>query len=148
MHTLASLLPQEENTPGMLPSPTCERCLKHTASQQSCPDVLPAHGRGAKPLLPGERIGSIVQGWLPGVCSTWGCMAVDMYSGSHQDHANTLAQRKIIPNRNATETRKKLVLLLKKISAMTSYTFLLFRGENGAGPCLGLRCHPRLSCRC
>lgn len=64
MHTLASLLPQEENTPGVLPSTaalvTCETHLKHTASRQSCPDLLSERsqpmGEGQKPLLPAERV--------------------------------------------------------------------------------------------
>lgn len=125
-----------------LPSPTHEKIsLKHVASWQSCTYLLSQRpqptGEGQTPLLPGERMfrdGS----WL-GVCSTQGCMAVDTCPGSHQHRANTLALRKVMSNRDAAETPKMLVLvlLLKKISAVTPYISLLSGGKMWLVPARG-----------
>lgn len=80
-----------------LPSPTREKVSpKDVASRQSC-TALPARqpqlpGEGQKPLLPGERM--LGDGSCP---------------GSHRDHANTLARRKVMPNRDAPATPKTLL---------------------------------------
>lgn len=159
-HTPASPSPREGERKDLAPQ-VC--CLQPLPSPDTWKDVSETRGflaklhgfaqsqpwptgEGQKPLLAGERMfrdGS----WL-GVCSTRGCMAVDMCPGSHQDHVNTLAYGEVMPNRDATETPKCWCCCCwRKYLQWLLISPCSLRGKNVAGACWGLRCDPRLSRR-
>lgn len=129
-HTPASSPPREGSTGDVapqvcslqpLPFPTWGKLsLKHEVSRQSCVDLL------GRCLLHTGLHGCGHMSWVtPGPHNHLGPQKGNAKQRYHRDAKNAGAAA-------------------EEVSEMTPYVSLFSGGKNVAGPCPGLRCHPRL----